>query len=125
MSSFSPSTTIMAQRRIERRSTASPRCIISPLGSRWFTGSVRARANKYRLCWDEANPGSCGLQDGQHGHTPPEVEQSASVGGNVLVVAGAEAEEVAQFIVSATEPGGRSRAFKAPHGPVAAFDAAV
>ena len=39
------------------------------------TGSVRARARKYRLSWDEANPGSCGLQDGQHGHTLlPEVE---------------------------------------------------
>ncbi len=69
------------------------------------SGSVRTRASKYRLCWDEANPGSCGLQDGQHGRSPPEVEQSASVGGNVLVMAGAEAEEVAQFIVSATEPG--------------------
>jgi hypothetical protein len=39
-----------------------------------LTGSVRARANKYRLCWDEANPGSCGLQDGQHGRGPLEVE---------------------------------------------------
>src|SRR3954453_20830697 len=125
MSSFSPSTTIMAQRRIERRSTASPRCIISPLGSRWFTGSVRARANKYRLCWDEANPGSCGLQDGQHGRGPPEMEQSLAVGGNMLMGAGAETEEVAQFIVSPAEPGGRSGALEAPHGPVEAFDAAV
>src|SRR5215204_901337 len=91
----------------------------------FWTGSVRARARKYRLSWDEANPGSCGLQDGQHGRSPPEVEQSASVGGNVLMVAGAEAEEVAQFIVSPAEPGGRSGAFEAPHGPVAAFDAAV
>ena len=55
---------------------------------------------------DEADPGSSGLQDGQHGRGPPEVEQSAAVGGNVLVVAGAEAEKVAQVIVSATEPGG-------------------
>jgi hypothetical protein len=68
-------------------------------------GSVRARANKYRLCWDEANPGSCGLQDGQHGRSPPEVEQSAAVGGNMLMVAGARAEEVAQFVVSPAEPG--------------------
>src|SRR3954468_20188222 len=90
-----------------------------------WAGSVRARANKYRMCWDEANPGSCGLQDGQHGHTPPEVEQSASVGGNVLMVAGARAEKVAQLIVSVTEPGGRSGALEAPHGPVSAFDAAV
>src|SRR4051794_34367262 len=76
-----------------------------------FQGSVRARASKDRLSWDEANPGSCGLQDGQHGHTPPEVEQSASVGGNMLVMAGAEAEKVAEFIVSATEPSGGSGAF--------------
>src|SRR4051812_16362175 len=69
-------------------------------------GSVRARANKYRLCWDEANPGSCGLQDGQHGHTPPEVEQSASVGGNMLMVAGAGAGEGAQVVVGPAEPGG-------------------
>src|SRR4051812_29926385 len=38
---------------------------------------------------------------------------------------GSEAEEVAQFIVSAAEPGGRSGAFEAPHGPVATFDAPV
>src|SRR5918999_6157955 len=62
---------------------------------------------------------------GQHGRGPPEVEQSAAVGGHVLVVAGARAEEVAQFIVSAAEPGGRSGAFEAPHGPVATFDAPV
>jgi hypothetical protein len=68
-------------------------------------GPVRARARQYRLSWDEANPGSCGLQDGQHRHTPPEKEESASVGGNVLMMAGMRAEEVAQFIVSATEPG--------------------
>src|SRR3954467_12345785 len=68
-------------------------------------GSVRTRASQCRLKWDEANPGSCGLQDSQHGHTPPEVEQSAAIGGNMLMVAGAEAEEVAQFIVSPAEPG--------------------
>jgi hypothetical protein len=52
-------------------------------------GSVSTRASKYRLSWDEANLGSRGLQDGQHGHTPPEVEQSASVGRTMLVMAGA------------------------------------
>ena len=41
-----------------------------------------------------------------HGRGSPEVEQSASVGGNVLMVAGARAEIVAQFIVSPAEPGG-------------------
>ncbi len=43
----------------------------------------------------------------------------------MLMVAGARAEEVTQFIVSPAEPGGRSRALEAPHGPVAPFDAAV
>src|SRR3954453_1837501 len=84
-------------------------------------GSVRARASQYRLTWDEANPGSCGLQDGQHRHTPPEGEERASVGGNMLVMAGARGEEVAQFIVRPAEPSGRSGAFEPPHGAVAAF----
>ena len=48
-----------------------------------------------------------------------------SVGGNILMVAGAEAEEVAELIVAAAEPGSRSRALEAPHGAVSAFDAAV
>jgi hypothetical protein len=67
-------------------------------------GSVRARASQYRLTWNEANPGSCGLQDGQHRHTPPKEEQSPAVGGHVLMGAGARAEKVAQFIVGSTEP---------------------
>src|SRR3954453_9424376 len=49
---------------------------------------IRARASKYRLSWDEADPGSCGLQNSQHGRGPPEVEQSASVGGNMLMGTG-------------------------------------
>ena len=55
---------------------------------------------------DEADPGSCGLQDGQHGHAAEEELESAAVGGHVLMVAGARAEKVAEFIVSATEPSG-------------------
>jgi hypothetical protein len=34
------------------------------------------------------------------------MEQSPAIGGHMLVVAGAEAEEVAQFIVSPAEPDG-------------------
>src|SRR5215207_4847438 len=89
------------------------------------SGSVRARASQYRLNWNEADPGSCGLQDGQHGHTPPEVEESAAIGGNMLMVAGARAEEVAEFVVGLAEPGGGSWTFEAPHGSIAAFDAPV
>src|SRR3954468_16515505 len=89
-------------------------------------GSVRARASKYNLCSRTGgNVLSRSFQDGQHGHGAAEELESAAIGGNVLVGAGARAEEVAQSIVSATESGGRSGAFEAPHGPVAAFDAAV
>src|SRR3954464_13420496 len=43
---------------------------------------------------------------------------------NMLIVAGARAEEAAQFIVCATEPSGGSGAFEAPHWSVTPFDAA-
>ena len=88
-------------------------------------GSVRARAKQYRLSWDEANPGSCGLQDGQHGHAAEEELEFAAIGENMLMVAGTRAEEAAQFIVCATEPSGGSGAFEASHWSVAPFDAAV
>ncbi len=69
-------------------------------------GSVRARASKNSLCFrtDDDVP-SRGFQDGQHGHGPPEVEQSLAVGGHVLMVAGARAEKVAQLILGPAEPG--------------------
>src|SRR5918993_5529480 len=87
-------------------------------------GSVRARASKYSLCSrTSGNVPSRGFHDGQHGHAAAEELESAAIGGYVLVVAGARAEEVVQFIVSPAEPGGRSGAFEAPHGPVSAFDA--
>src|SRR3954451_4820770 len=89
-----------------------------------LSGSVRARASKYDLCSrTSGDVPSRGFQDGQHRHGAAEELEPAAIGGNVLVVAGVRAEEVAEFIVCATEPGGRSRAFEAPHGPVAAFDA--
>ena len=49
---------------------------------------------------------SCGSEDAQHGHGPAKEEQSAAAGGDVLVVAGAKAEEVAQLVVTSAEPGG-------------------
>src|SRR4051812_47699990 len=69
-------------------------------------GSVRARASKDNLCsrTDDDVP-SCGFQDGQHRHGAAEELESAAIGGNGLVVAGARAVEVAQFIVSPAEPG--------------------
>src|SRR3954468_16668108 len=53
------------------------------------TGSVSTRASKYSLCSRTCGDvSSCGLQDGQHGRGPPEVEQSLAVRGNMLVMAG-------------------------------------
>ena len=71
-----------------------------------MAGSVSVRASKYRLCRVEADARSSGFQDAQHGHGPPEKEQSAAIGGDVLVRAGAEAEEVSELVVAAAEPGG-------------------
>jgi hypothetical protein len=48
-----------------------------------------------------------------------------AIGGNVLVRAGTETEEVSELVVTSAEPGGRSRALEAPHRPVPAFDAPV
>src|SRR3954451_15926963 len=89
-------------------------------------GYVRARASKYNLCSrTDDDVLSRSFQDGQHRHGAAEELEPAAIGGNVLVVAGARAEKVAEFIVSPAEPGGRSGTFEAPHGPIAAFDAAV
>ena len=48
---------------------------------------------------------SRGFQDGQHGRGAAEVAQLAAKGRDVLVAAGAKAEEVAQHVMAATEPG--------------------
>ena len=82
-------------------------CLIARAITAALLGSVRARASKYSLCSrTDDDVLSRSFQDGQHGRSPPEVEQSLAIGGYVLVGAGARAEDVAQFIVSATEPGG-------------------
>ena len=54
-----------------------------------------------------------------------EVDQAAAVSRNMLVVAGAEAEEVAELVIAATEPLRRSEALEPPHTSCAPFDAAV
>src|SRR3954468_23620454 len=68
---------------------------------------------------------SSGFQDGERGRGPAEEEHSAAVCGNVLVVTRAETEEVAELIMTAAEPVGRSWALEALHGPVSAFEAPV
>ncbi len=70
-------------------------------------GSVRARASQYSLCSRTDDDVLLrGLQRAQHRHGAAEKLESAAIGGNVLMVAAARAEEVAQLIVSSTEPGG-------------------
>src|SRR4051812_3207614 len=114
-----------------------PRCITSPStcskGLKAITsgssgpcrgGSVRTRASKYRLSWDEANPGSRGLQDGQHGHTPPEKEQSAAIGGNMLVGGGGGGGKGAEVVVGLGETGGWSGGLEGPHRAGSGFDGA-
>jgi hypothetical protein len=84
------------ERQATRRHSRGARC----------EGSVRARASKYNLCSRTCGDvPSRGFQDGQHRHGAAEELESAAIGGNVLVVAGVRAEEVAQFIVSPAEPG--------------------
>ena len=84
---------------------------------RMLTQAVEAEVEAW-FCQNSRQPGQrwsrrrgdgrlCGPEDTQHGHGPAEEEeQSAVVGGDMLVVAGAEAEEVAELVVTSAEPGG-------------------
>ena len=59
-----------------------------------------------------------GLKDSERSGGTTEVEQAAAVGGNMLVVAGVGAEEVAELVGASAEtflPGGT---FETPHGDV-------
>src|SRR5215207_4116828 len=86
-----------------------------PRAIRTELGSVRARASKYSLCSRTCGDvQSCGFQDGQHRHGAAEELEPAAIGGNVLVVAGARAGKVAEFIVGLAEPSGGSGAIEAP-----------
>ena len=56
------------------------------------------RASQYNLCSRTCGDVPLrGFQDGQHRHGAAEELESAAIGGNVLVGAGARAEKVAQF----------------------------
>ncbi len=66
-----------------------------------------------------------GLEDCEGGGGTAEMKPATAGGGDVLVVAGAEAEEVAEFVVASTEPLRRREALEAAHASDAAFDAAV
>ena len=66
-----------------------------------------------------------GLENGERSRSATEVEQATTAGGDVLVVAGTEAEEGAELVVASAEPLRRSEALEPPHTSDAAFDAAV
>ena len=69
-------------------------------------GYVRVRASKYGVCSCMGGGWLGGFQDGQHGHAPAKEAQPVMVGGDMLAVAGAGAEKVAQLIMTSTEPPG-------------------
>jgi len=66
-----------------------------------------------------------GFEDGKHGGGAAEVKQATAADGDGLVVAGAGTEEIAEFIVAATEPLRRGETLESPHASRAPFDAPV
>lgn len=46
----------------------------------------------------------CSVEAGKHGDRTTEMNHAAGVGGNMLAVAGASVEMVAEFVVSPTVP---------------------
>ena len=54
-----------------------------------------------------------------------EVQETAAIGGDGLVVTRAKAERVAELIVTSTEPLGRGQALEPAHTSDPAFEAAV
>src|SRR5919202_6191253 len=66
-----------------------------------------------------------GLEHRERSRRTTEVRQATAVGGDVLVVAGAETEEIAEFVVASAEPLRRGEALEAPHTSRAPFHAPV
>src|SRR5436190_20609730 len=82
------------------------------------------RGHALRFCQDSCQTwrremrgvfGLCSLENRKHSRSAAEVKQAAVVGGDGLVVASAEAKEVAEFVVASTETLCRSEALEAPH----------
>ena len=65
------------------------------------------------------------FEDGERTGRAAKMEQATAVGGGVLVVAGAGAEEGAEFIEAAAESLGRGEALEAAHASRAPFHDAV
>jgi hypothetical protein len=65
----------------------------------------------------------CGIQNCERSCSTTEMQQTSAVGRDRLIVAGAGAEEVAEFIVATTEALRRNEALEAPHASCSAFHA--
>ena len=87
-------------------------------------GSFSFRAKRDGRDWEGA-ASLRRLQDGEHSGCTTEMEQSAAVGGNVLAVAGAEAEKGAELVIASTEPRRGPERLEAPHTSDPAFYAPV
>src|SRR4051812_50056343 len=66
-----------------------------------------------------------GFENGERGCGTTKVKQTAATSGDMLVMAGTEAEGVTDFIIAATEALRRGEALEAAHTSDAAFDAAM
>jgi len=64
-------------------------------------------------------------EDCECGGGTTEMKPTTAVGGDMLVVPGAEAEEVAELVMASAEPLGGAEALEAAHASHAASDAAV
>jgi len=87
-------------------------------------GSFSFRAKRDGRDWEGA-ASLRRLQDGEHSGRMTEMEQAAAVGGDVLAVAGAGAENGAELVMPSAQPRRRPECLEAPHTPGPALHAAV
>src|ERR1700742_2532531 len=78
-----------------------------------------------RVCQKPVSPDHSGrLQQVQYGRGLAEEVKSAAIGGDMLFLARARAEDVAEFIVASTEPLRGKWTLEPAHRSIPAFDAA-
>jgi hypothetical protein len=84
---------------------------------------IRVRASKYSLHWDAIVAWLRGFQDSQQSRSAAKEVQFAASGGSVLVATGSRAKVVAEFVLSATEPGGCRLTKHLDHHPAGTAEA--
>src|SRR6186713_1817491 len=123
-----PSSTCSTSCRPSRRGGSSgsfcPRITKSALCECLATGSVSFRASQYNR---DIVGGilSGGLKNPKHSGGSAELTKTATIGGDILAVEGANTEEVAKLIVAATKSAGRHEASKAAHTSYPSLDPAM